>query len=350
MSARKPRPYPNVQWRDGIAYLVVKIDGQRIRESLHTSNWNEAVERREKRLQELKNKEASRESCGWQTPGAAPVGYSRLREYADERIERARDRKCAAITVKWGEEHQWKHLCAMFPTVDLITEDAVAGYYYARLRAGYAHNSVKRDIPLLREASRWAHRRHRELEVVDWKVPARNKREALAAQAGEAKPVAFVRKWWAALKPERQAQAALFMCAGMRMNEVLRVQPSWLEPSGTAGIELLRIPASATKDGRRRVVGIPQIVATLVREHMPTAANPRKHFNTVAKALGHGDTLHARDLRHTFKVELSRHAPIAVQLVMGHKHLEGTAGDMYQHLTDADAIKVAEHAAELWWS
>lgn len=344
----KKRSYPNIQWRDGVAQLEVTVRGQRIRESLHTSNFNEAVEHRDKRIAELK-KGVIAESATWHTPGAAPVGYASVREYADQEIDRARARGCEANTVRWTYEHPWVHLCAAFPTVELITNETVATYYYARLKAGHRHVSVKRDIPYLRGAAKWGRRLHPELEIVDWEVPRKKKGGDKGNQAGEPKPVEVVRRWFAALKPERQAQAALLMCSGIRLGEMAKVKPEWIEPVAGSHVSLLRLPAWATKDRRARAIGLPRNVAALVREHFPTAANPRKHFNTVAKAVGYGDTISPRDLRHTLKVQVSRHEPIAVQLVMGHRHLEGTAGDMYQHLTDEDCIRVAQVVSRIFW-
>jgi len=342
------KTYPNLEDRDGIYYYNFRRNGQRYCASTHTGNVSEA----QRIVREMITKAEAGEMvrAPGHTPGAAPKRYASTREYADKKISEQLDRGTSPKDSKYGLALQWKRLCELFPTVDLITDDSVSAYFHEQLRNGYKRESVKRDIPLLRNCvNEWGRRLHPELQVVLWKVPRQRRPEELSEQAGEAKDPAFLRRWAAALHARAQAQALVAMNTGLRAFELRRVKPSWVKPlKGKAIGHMLHVPAPSTKGGRPRKIGLTPLVAELILEHFPIPNDFKKHFNGVAKRLGHGDTVHLRDLRHTFNVEVGEHEPVHVELVMGHHRSGGSSNDRYRHQTDDGCVRVAEVAARIF--
>lgn len=343
------KKYPNIQWRDGVAQLEAVVKGQRIRESLHTSNLNEAIERRDKRMAEIKEGAAA-QSLDWVTPGAAPKRYPSTLEYATKMISQQLARGTTEAHSKSGLAHQWKRLSELFPTVDAITNDSVAAYYYTRLKMGYRHVSVKRDIPLLKACvNKWGRKLHPEIEIIDWEAPRQPRHEEPDNTAGETKDLVFLKAWLESLHTRAKAQATVALCTGLRAEELRRVQPSWVKPlSGRHKGHVLYMPKAATKSGIDRMIALPHLVSKLIAEHFPIPENYKKHFVGAAKRLGHGDTVHLRDLRHTFKTEVGRYEPAATALVMGHHHHSGTSADIYLHQTIEGCLEVARLAEQLF--
>lgn len=351
------RSIKNVFWRGevngkgGTAYLEIVINGKKHRESLHTGNWDEADKRRDQRVAELRaGANASPDSAAWHTPGEAPRKYAETREYAEMLAAKAKVRGSSDYTIKQGLRLQWKRLCAEFPTVDAITDATIEAYFYRRLSEGSRYNSVKRDIaPLKKCVNEWGRKFHPELPVLMWEMPRKVRGQTKSAQAGEPKPVAFLRKWLAELHDRAKAQALVALCTGLRAEELRRVKPGWVLRISDDRIQhILKMPVGSTKSGHPRTIGLPAPIARLIAEHFPIAEDYKKHFCGVARRLDHNDTVTLRDLRHTFKVEMSRKDALATNLVMGHRHLEGTSGDIYQHLVLEDCIRIAVFAQSVF--
>lgn len=197
--------------------------------------------------------------------------------------------------------------------------------------------------------NKWGRRKHPELEIVDWKVPRKPRTEKKDAKRGSRKSPAFLQQWPSTLHDRAQAQATVALCTGLRAEELRRVQPQWVERINDKRIRyVLRLPGVATKNAHPRSVGLPASIAALIKRHFPIAEDFKQHFAAAAKRLGHGDTVTLRDLRHTFKVEVSRREYLAIQLVMGHRRIQAHSGDEYQHLLDKDCVRVALAARNLF--
>ena len=336
---------PNLELRGEVYRYRVKINGKLHRVNLNTRNFNEAMVKYREILANGHESFVDTE----RTPGAAPKRYALTREYADRKIQEQLDRGTSEKNSKCGLAHQWARLCTHFPTVDTITDDSVAHYFHARLRAGYSRASVARDIPLLRLCvNTWGIKQYRELDTVEWKVPRKRRGEVKGVNAGEAKDPAFIREWLAALPVLARAQATVALATALRATELRRLQPLWVKPiRGEPDFAMVHLPEHATKSGMARMIAVPQSVARLIRQHFPLATDFRKTYAAAARELGHDDTVTLRDLRHTFKTEIGEHEGLGVMQVMGHHHFEGGAADAYRHQTVGACVMVAKAVARL---
>lgn len=333
----KKRAYPNIGWRDGVAQLEVIVQGKRHRESLHTSNFHEAVERRDTRIAELKAG-VTEQSASWHTPGVRSA-YSHVREFADADIERQREDGSSEHTIKCGLVIQWRRICQTFRTVDELTDDALATYYRNHRVAGLAHASIKRDLPLLRRASAWGVGRHPDLKLATYKVPKQSARvrHQRGVNAGEARTeLPKLRAWLALLNTGARAQAEIVLRTGLRAFELRRLDAKWIKAN------VLELPGEATKGGLPRRIALTPPLTGYIKATLPLIdADYKKQFVRTGKEV-YGDSVTLRDLRHTFASLASRHDADATRLIMGHTTGDRNASMFYQHATDERIVRVAK--------
>lgn len=257
----------------------------------------------------------------------------------------------------------WRHLTRLLgPTRSpaLVDYDVVEHYICARRREGARGQSIRKEIQALRRGFRMAARWRwiampPELPIVRSDPPDQRR-------AGKLVPLDVLRRWLDALDTApsgaaARAQAEIALRTGARAEEVRRLTWEWVEPGdGTPGVvALLRLPPTATKTRRERVVGLPAAALAILERARGSAGfdqpflvgDHKKAFRAAAQAIGHTRRIHLRDLRHTHASWAAAETgnAAAAQLALGHSDLATT--QRYLHATQAQAVAAAVAVDEL---
>jgi integrase len=235
-------------------------------------------------------------------------------------------------------EYSWSKLHAFFgPTRDASTigYTDVEGYIAARRAKGAKGQTIRRESQALKRGF-IAAKRAGLLVATPEEWPAIRSDPMKQAQRGKLHPMPVILDWLRELTDDARDEAVFALLTGLRISEVKRVTLSWVEPAPKgAGVRaLLRLPASAAKNRKERVVGLPDRALMILKrqaEKRPTstAFGTESHRKTRAAAcrrIGYAQIITPRDLRHTFAtlgVQLTGDA-VGAQSALGHSQLATT--------------------------
>jgi integrase len=138
----------------------------------------------------------------------------------------------------------------------------------------------------------------------------------------------------------------LILLTGLRLEEIHRMQPSWVVPCVPAGQvpALLHVPAEAAKWGKPRTIPlVPEALEIIVRCAPFARKKPNKSLALASKDAGLVGVVTPRDLRTMFLTYAGAADPVAAQTLGGHQNIATTG--LYLRSTDERAVDATVAAA-----
>lgn len=118
----------------------------------------------------------------------------------------------------------------------------------------------------------------------------------------------------------------LAMGTGVRLEELRRIDPSWLRPWQGTAKAILSMPATATKGRKPRDVPLTEEMAATVRELFPLSPNwkPNHALELACERLKLSRVLTPRDLRKWYLNQVATTDVLAAQRLAGHSSVKTT--------------------------
>lgn len=330
-------------YKRGKTYWVkFKVHGQEVRQSCRTDNRKEALVEAARLKVEASKAIPARPKSGCQLSQLAAADIQRaLAEGADPatRIK----------TLEW----MWTPLLKYFGVeynVAKIDYDAVMGYVGHRRRQGVRGQTIRREVQALKRGMEIAKRR-RWLHSLPDEWPTLKSDPPKLAQKGKLHPPELMRCLMSTLGPHMRDQAWFDIYTGLRAAELKRVQFGWVE-RGPYGSKILRVPATASKTRKERIIALPPEAVEIIERRRETAkselvfphGNLAKNMRAACQRIWYDKVVTMRDLRHFFATTAEHVSQDrkAAQDMLGHSHEAMT--NRYLHST-VDRIVAAGVAA-----
>lgn len=254
-------------------------------------------------------------------------------------IARAEGEQVTALRIE-SLERLWRHVLRHFgessDPADLNRANLEA-YVHARRAAGSKGQSVRRELEAVKRGLRIAAERGWiDRPPLFWpKVKSDPPRRA---QAGKWHPLEVIRDWLDAMDPLARLHARCVADTGLRAEEMARGEVDWLEgaPPGIEAAAVVRLPAAASKTRRERLVPVSWGTADNLLTYWAYPDRPQSHKSareTARRAIGYGQRITLRDLRHTFASLAEQLDRKAAQDLLGHATERMT--QRYLHSTPA---------------
>jgi integrase len=230
----------------------------------------------------------------------------------------------------------------------------VAAYTGARRREIVKGQTVKREVEALVRALRIAKRDKLitalpfdpdDLPRIRFDPPSEQQRGKLWRVEQIAAVLANLSS--KAVKAGHLDRCRLIMLTGLRLEELHRLQPSWVVPvlPGSGIDAMLHVPADAAKWGKARTIPLVPEALEIVERCAPFARKkPNKSLALASKNAGLPGVLTPRDLRTLFLSATGAHDPVAAQWLGGHTNIATTG--LYLKSTEQRAALAVVAAAD----
>jgi len=331
----------NLVMRGDVYVYRMMEEGKVRRISLNTRNYREALEKYREIL--------ARGHEGFVdldvTPGASRkiVSWEKMRNWDLDRASVASRYK----DVEKGLGSSWNRLQRFFPDASAVNNDSLGAYARQQLEAGISSATIKRDLYAIMRGYEWAQQTLPSLPTFKKRIKIAKSPKGLAS--GRFIESATLAKIVRMLSPLPAQKLVLALTTGIRSEEYIRLQKSWIRAHRVAGklVAFIDLPEGMTKNGRARSIPLLPVLQGFVMSGPNFKINYRKAWTTAAKKVGL-ERLAMRDLRHTFATTMAPFDKYGVDLIMGHVDPADGVSMRYQHGSDERLHKICLATLDAW--
>lgn len=229
-----------------------------------------------------------------------------------------------------------------------ITHEFLRDYEGKRRKEGIRGQTIVREFQAIKRALLIARRKRWLAELPDpWPSVRRDDKDK--KRAGKLRPPELLARFIQCLNEDARDEVEVALLTGLRIAELKRIEPDWVEPFKKGAI--LRIPPWGSKTRNERVVGLPKTAFAIMKrrikamgkdeEKVFSQSDFKRHRAEVSQLVqgskadgdpygtGSAPNITMRDLRHTYATLALQGSndPVATMRALGHKDLRTT--EMY---------------------
>lgn len=239
-------------------------------------------------------------------------------------------------------QYALKHFGPDFDPAD-VDYERTEGLIRALRNKGLRGQSISRVAQCLKRGLKIAARRKWVDKLpIDW--PRIKSDPPKRSQAGKWVPLEVLRDWLAVMDPLARLHAAGVAQTGLREEEMRRGDPDWLveAPPGVDAAAFVELPGDSTKTRKMRPIPVDHETADMLLTYWAYPDRPKSHRTarrSATKAIGYGQNITLRDLRHVVATLAEKHDRKAAQDLLGH-----TTERMTQRYLHSDSERLAAAA------